>query len=126
MDNFLKIKTACTRFQFFQYTMTLFIIQLVFALVFWILTTFTGLKNIFWLIPAFIILIEFPLLYLYFIQSARRIFSILGVYKISIFLALILFIFSLAGFVYAPALVVLIYVMLLLLPERDFDEKICK
>lgn len=122
MDKFYKIKTVCDRYEFFQKTITLFFLQLVFALSFWLLTTYTGVKNILWLTPVFLLFIELPLLYLYFVQTARRLWSILGVKRISILLAFILLLFYFAGFIYAPVLVVLIYVMLLLLPERDFNE----
>lgn len=122
MDKFYKIKTACDRFEFFQKTITLFFLQLVFALTFWALTTYTGVKNILWLTPIFLIFIELPLLYFYFVLTVRRLRSILGVSKLSVLLALILLLLSFIGFIYAPILVVLIYVMLLLLPERDFNE----
>lgn len=121
MDKFCKIKTACDRFEFFQKTITLFLFQLVFALIFWALTTYTGVKNILWLTPVFLIFVELPLLYFYFVLTARRLWSILGVFRLSILLALILLVFSFIGFIYAPILVVLIYVMLLLLPERELN-----
>lgn len=123
MKNYYKIISPCDRFNFFQKSMVLFVLQLVFGVTFWILTTYvSGIKSMLWLTPLFLIFIELPLLYLYFVLSARRIWSILGVFKISIFLAVILFILSLMGFIYFPVLAVLIYIMFLLLPERDVHE----
>ena len=122
MDKFYKLKTACDRYEFFQKTITIFLLQLVFTLVFWALTTYTGIKNILWLTPVFLILIELPLLYFYFVLIARRLWSILGVYRLSILISVILFVLSFTGFIYVPILAVLIYVMLLLLPERDYNE----
>jgi len=119
MKELLKISSACDRFEFFQRSMMLFVLQLVFALTFWALTTYTGVKNMLWVTPLFLIFIELPLLYLYFVLIARRVWSILGVFKLGIFVSLVLFALSFAGFIYAPILVVLIYVMLLLVRERD-------
>ena len=121
MKELFKINSACDRFEFFQRSMMLFVLQLVFALTFWTLTTYTGIKNMLWLIPLFLIFVELPLLYIYFVLIARRMWSILGAFKLGILTAIILFALSFAGFIYAPILVVLIYVMLLLVRERDLN-----
>lgn len=121
MKKLFKINSACDRFEFFQKTMMLFVMQLIFALVFWVLTTYTPIKNILWIIPLFLIFIELPLLYIYFVLIARRMWSILGAFKLGIIAALVLFILSVAGFLYSPILVVLIYLMLLLVRERDLN-----
>ena len=68
MKELFKINSACDRFEFFQRSMMLFVLQLVFALTFWTLTTYTGIKNMLWLIPLFLIFVELPLLYIYFVQ----------------------------------------------------------
>ena len=123
MEEFFKITTPCDRFKFFQNTMLLFVVQLVFALTFWILTTYvTGIKSILWLTPVFLIFIELPLLYMYFVQATRRIYSILGVFRLSIVASIIVFVFSTIGLVFFPVLALLIYTALLLLPERDLNE----
>jgi len=123
MKNLCLIKTPCDRFNFFQKSIILFIIQLFFGIIFWTLTSYvTGIKSILWLTPVFLLFVELPLLYLYFVLSARRIWSILGVFKLSVAVAVILFIVSVVGFIYFPILAVLIYIMFLLLPERDLNE----
>ena len=123
MEKFFKISAPCDRFKFFQNTMLLFVLQLVFALSFWILTTYVaGIKSILWLTPVFLVFVELPLLYLYFVQTARRIYSILGVFRLSILISTLVFIFLVAGLVYFPILAVLVYTALLLLPERDLNE----
>ena len=123
MKDFYNITKSGTRMEFFQNTMILFVTQLVCALVFWYLTTFVnGIKSILWLTPLFLIFVEIPLLCLFFIQSGKRIYSILGTFYISMIVNIILFPLFIAGILFFPSIVVLIYVMLLLIPERAENE----
>jgi hypothetical protein len=122
MDKFLKINFPCERLKFFQNCMILFVVQFICAVTFWVLTTYvTGFRSILWLTPLFLIFVELPLLYMYFVQCARRTYSILGVRKISLIVSIFLFLLSLIGIIYFPILAVLIFVMFLLVPERDMN-----
>lgn len=122
MLKILNLFQKISRIDFFKSTIILFIFQLFIALIFWLLTSFTGVKSILWLTPLFIIFIELPILFIYFILCSRRLYSILDAKILSTILNFILFILSLVGFIHIPFLALLVYLMLLLLPERGFNE----
>ena len=123
MKNFAEINKPLDKLTFFQNTMILLVVQIFFTILYWLLTTFVmGIKSILWLPLIFIIFIEIPILFLYFIQCGRRIYSILGVFNISVICNIALSVISLIGLLYIPFLALLIYVALLLLPQRGVDE----
>ena len=121
-DTFLKISTPSGRFEFFKYSIAIVLMQTICALLFIFLTgDVFGLKSIYWLTFVFIIFIELPLLYLYFIQCAKRLWDITGSKKAGILANIVLFVISFIGMISFPLITVIIYLMLIL-----FQGKIVK
>lgn len=121
-DNLLKINSPFGRFEFFKYSVAIVILQTICALIFIFLTgDVFGLKSIFWLPFVFIVFIELPLLYLYFIQCAKRLWDITGNKKTGILANIVLFVISFIGMISFPLITVIIYLMLIL-----FQGKIVK
>jgi uncharacterized membrane protein YhaH (DUF805 family) len=114
-DNLLKINNPSGRLEFFKYSICIAVLQLIFALVFLFLTSnVLGAKSIIWLPPFFVILFELPLLYLYFIQSAKRLWDITGNRNSAIMVNIFVFIISVIGMISFAPLALIIYLVLIL------------
>lgn len=121
-ESILKINSPSGRLEFFKYSVAIVILQTICAFIFIFLTgDVFGLKSIFWLPFVFVIFIELPLLYLYFIQCAKRLWDITGSKKAGILANIILFVISFIGMISFPLITVIIYLMLIL-----FQGKIVK
>lgn len=121
-ESILKINSPSGRLEFFKYSVAIVILQTICAFIFIFLTgDVFGLKSIFWLPFVFVIFIELPLLYLYFIQCAKRLWDITGSKKAGILANIILFVISFIGMISFPLITVIIYLILIL-----FQGKIVK
>jgi len=121
-ESVLKINSPSGRLEFFKYSVAIVILQTICALLFIFLTgDVFGLKSILWLPFVFVIFIELPLLYLYFIQCAKRLWDITGSKKAGILANIVLFVISFIGMISFPLITVIIYLMLIL-----FQGKIVK
>lgn len=115
LDNILKINSPSGRFDFFKYSIAIVVLQTLFSVVFLFLTgDIFGLKSIFWLPFVFVIFIELPLLYLYFIQCSKRLWDITGSKKAGILANVVLFVISFIGMISFPLITVIIYLVLIL------------
>jgi hypothetical protein len=115
VDNFIKINNPSGKLEFFKYSIVIVILQTIATLFFIFLTSDVfGLKSIFWLPFVFFVFFELPLLYLYFIQCAKRLWDITGNKKAGILTNLILFTISFIGMISFPLITVIIYLILIL------------
>ncbi len=114
-ENLLKINNPSGRLEFFKYTILIAILQLIFALIFVYATSnILGLKSIIWFPLAFAIIVELPLLYLYFVQSAKRLWDITGEKNNAIIINIFIFIISVIGMISFAPLALIIYLVLIL------------
>ena len=114
-DNILKINRPSGRLEFFKYSIYIAALQLIFALAFLFLTgNILGVKSIILLPLIFVILFELPLLYLYFIQSAKRLWDITGERNSAIIINVFVFIISVIGMISFALLTLIIYLVLIL------------
>ena len=114
-ENLLKINNPIGRFEFFKYSILIAILQLIFALIFVYATSnILGLKSIIWFPLAFAIIVELPLLYLYFVQSAKRLWDITGEKNNAIIINIFIFIISVIGMISFAPLALIIYLVLIL------------
>ena len=114
-ENLLKINNPIGRFEFFKYSILIAILQLIFALIFVYATSnILGLKSIIWFPLVFAIFIELPLLYLYFVQSAKRLWDITGEKYNAIIINIFIFIISVIGMISFVPLALIIYLVLIL------------
>jgi len=115
VDNLLKINNPTGKLEFFKYSISIALLQLLFALLFVFLTgDVIGLKSIIWLPLLFVIFIELPLLYLYFIQYSKRLWDITGSKSTAIIINIILFVISVIGMISFPPVTIIIYLVLIL------------
>lgn len=115
IGNFVKINNPSGRLEFFKYSISIALVQLFFALLFVFLTgDVLGLKSIIWLPLLFVIFIELPLLYLYFVQCAKRLWDITGSKCTAIIINIILFVISVIGMISFPPVTIIIYLVLIL------------
>ena len=121
-ESVLKINSPSGRFEFFKYSIAIVLIQTLFTFLFlFLLSDVFGFKSLFWFPFVFVIFIELPLLYLYFIQCAKRLWDITGSKKAGILANIVLFVISFIGMISFPLITVIIYLMLIL-----FQGKIVK
>lgn len=114
-ENFLKINNPSGRLEFFKYTILIAILQLIFALIFvYAMKNILGLKSIIWFPLVFAIIVELPLLYLYFVQSAKRLWDITGEKNNAIIINIFVFIISVIGMINFAPLALIIYLVLIL------------
>ena len=114
-ENLLKINNPIGRFEFFKYSILIAILQLIFALIFVYATSnILGLKSIIWFPLVFAIIVELPLLYLYFVQSAKRLWDITGEKNNAIIINIFVFIISVIGMISFAPLALIIYLVLIL------------
>lgn len=114
-ESVLKINNPSGRLEFFKYSVAIVLMQTICSLLFIFLTgDVFGLKSIFWLPFVFVAFIELPLLYLYFIQCAKRLWDITGSKKAGILANIVLFIISFIGMISFPLITAIIYLMLIL------------
>lgn len=114
-ENFLKINNPSGRLEFFKYTILIAILQLIFALIFvYAMKNILGLKSIIWFPLVFAIIVELPLLYLYFVQSAKRLWDITGEKNNAIIINIFVFIISVIGMISFAPLAFIIYLVLIL------------
>ncbi len=98
IQSLLKIDRPIGKLEFFKAGISIFFLQLVAAILFIILTSDVfGIKSIIWLPVIFLIFIEIPLLYLYFIQCGKRTWDIFGSLGTGIIWDIIFFVFTIAG-----------------------------
>lgn len=115
LESLLNINNPSGRFEFFKYSIAIVLFQTLFALIFIFFTNDVfGLKSIFWFPFVFVIFIELPLFYLYFIQCSKRLWDITGSKKVGILTNIILFIISFIGMIGFPLITVIIYLILIL------------
>lgn len=115
VDNLLKINNPTGKLKFFKYSISIALAQLVFALLFVFLTAnIFGFKSIIWFPLIFVIFIELPLLYLYFIQCSKRLWDITGRKNIAIIINIFLFLISVIGMISFPPVTIIIYLVLIL------------
>ena len=113
-ENFLKINNPSGRLEFFKYTILIAILQLIFALIFvYAMKNILGLKSIIWFPLVFAIIVELPLLYLYFVQSAKRLWDITGEKNNAIIINIFVFIISVIGMINFAPLALIIYLVLI-------------
>ena len=114
-ENLLKINSPSGKLEFFKYAVIIGLIQTVCALMFVFLTSdVLGLKSIFWMPFIFVIVIELPLLYLYFIQCARRLWDITGNKNAGLIISTVLFVISVIGMISFPLVTIIIFLVLIL------------
>ena len=114
-ENLLKINSPSGKLEFFKYAVIIGLIQTVCALMFVFLTSdVLGLKSIFWKPFIFVIVIELPLLYLYFIQCARRLWDITGNKNTGLIINTALFVISVIGMISFPIVTIIIFLVLIL------------
>jgi len=115
IENLLKINSPSGKLEFFKYTLIIGLIQTVCAFMFVFLTSdVLGLKSIFWMPFIFVIVIELPLLYLYFIQCARRLWDITGSKNTGLIINTALFVISVIGMISFPLVTIIIFLVLIL------------
>lgn len=114
-ENLLKINNPIGRFEFFKYSILIAILQLIFALIFVYATSnILGLKSIIWFPLVFAVIIELPLLYLYFVQCAKRLWDITGEKNNAILINIFVFVISVIGMISFAPLTLIIYLVLIL------------
>lgn len=115
IESLLKINSPSGKLEFFKYSIVIGLIQTVCALMFVFLTSdVLGLKSIFWMLFIFVIVIELPLLYLYFIQCARRLWDITGSKNTGLIINTALFVISVIGMISFPLVTIIIFLVLIL------------
>lgn len=115
IESLLKINSPSGKLEFFKYSIVIILIQTICALIFVFLASDTlGLKSIFWLPFLFVIVIELPLLYLYFIQCARRLWDITGNKNAGLIINTVLFAISVIGMISFPLITIIIFLVLIL------------
>ena len=94
----IKIDRPIGQLEFFKAGIGIFILQLLAAILFIVLTSDVfGLKSIIWLPVVFLIFIEIPLLYLYFIQCGKRTWDMNGSFGFGLIWNIIFFVFTIMG-----------------------------
>ena len=115
IESLLKINSPSGKLEFFKYSIVIGLIQTICAFMFVFLTSdVLGLKSIFWLSFLFVIVIELPLLYLYFIQCARRLWDITGNKNAGLIISTVLFVISVIGMISFPLVTIIIFLVLIL------------
>lgn len=119
LENFFKINRPTNRLEFFKYTICMLLAQFVLSLL--ILFSFEKLiviESSFLLLILFSIIIVLPLLYLYFVQFAKRLWDITESSNIGIISSIIIFVIMAATMAEFPALGIAIYLTLILVPGK--------
>lgn len=115
IESLLKINSPSGKLEFFKYSIVIGLIQTICAFMFVFLTSdVLGLESIFWLPFLFVIVIELPLLYLYFIQCARRLWDITGNKNAGLIISTVLFVISVIGMISFPLVTIIIFLVLIL------------
>ena len=123
LESISKINNPIGRLEFFKYSVAIVALQTIFAFVFVFLTgNVLGLKSIFWFPFIFIIFIELPLLFLYFVQCSKRLWDITGSRQAGILTNILLFIISFIGMISFPLVTVIIYLILILVQGKIIKD----
>ena len=106
-----------SREHFFKLSLVLVVLQIIGVLAFTFIYFFKSdspydFLILFW---CFIIFVEFPILYAYFIATVKRMWDILGENNLNIWMNLLFFIFSL---IVIPVCIIM-YVILILIPGKS-------
>lgn len=116
IENFVKINNPSGKLEFFKVSIAIVLFQLLLSLVFlYIIGNILGLKSIIWFPFIFVIFVELPLLYLYFIQCAKRAWDITGNKNSGILMGAIVFTIIIIFMIYFPPVTILLYLILILL-----------
>ena len=113
--NLFKINNPSGRLEFFKYSISIAFLQLIFALIFvYITNNILGLKSIIWFPLVFAVIVELPLLYLYFVQCGKRLWDITGEKNSAIIINIFVFLISVIGMISFAPLALIIYLVLIL------------
>lgn len=119
LENLLKNNHPVGRVEFFKYTICIAVLQFILSLLFWFFTDrILGVQSILWFSVIFLLVILFPLLYLYLIQFMKRFWDITAKKTFGIILGIIIFVISTISMVIFPVLTFIIYLVMILLPGK--------